>query len=222
MKQPLRSVFIFLLLLMHWWQAEAQTPMSVSGRVTGYLYNRIGDYDGLRLQTKTGEVHLFFPPHTAARIRRLAATRQRITADVVPGHGGPGHVPPALGTQEEKNQPELTTYRLVRLRNTTSGMVFQLTDFPPPPPQSGPLVQFEGPLLEKMQDEHGQLIALLTDKYLIELKPHQVEQISSLLAGVQRLGATGFERTVEGFVNRTGRPILHPTTLTVRGQTFAL
>lgn len=200
-------------------RAVAQAPASVSGRVLGYLSNRVGDYDGLRLQTATGEVRLFFPPHTAARIRQLAPTRQRITADVEPRHAGPG---PGRPLGNEGSETEQTNYRLIRLRNGTSGLTFQLSDLPPPPPQQGQLVQSEGPLVKKLYDEQRRLTALLTDKYLIELKPHQVEQISSLLVGVKRLGFTGFERTAEGFVNQTGRPVLHPTSLTIRGQTFAL
>ncbi|NEU70779.1 hypothetical protein [Spirosoma agri] len=204
----------------------AQTPTAVSGRVLDYLANRIGDYDGLRLQTAAGEVYLFFPPHAAAQIRRLAATGQRIKADVEPGHGGPGHAKPVLeksaGGVSTAEPATIPTYRLIRLRNATSGTLLQLSDLPPPPPQPGVLVQTEGPLVAKMIDDHGDLIALLTDKYLIELKPHQSEQISSLLVGVQRLGAVGFERNLDGFVNRSGRPVLHPTALTIRGQTFAL
>lgn len=217
MKQSLRSVFTFFLLFMSLMRAVAQAPTSVSGRVLGYLSNRIGDYDGLRLQTATGEVRLFFPPHTAARIRQLVPIRQRITADVE-SELGPAR--PGLGNEESKTEP--INYRLVRLRNGTSGLAFQLSDLPPPPPQQGQVVQAEGPLVKKLYDEQKRLTALLTDKYLIELKPHQVEQISSLLLGVQRVGVTGFERTAAGFVNRTGRPVLHPTSLTIRGQTFSL
>ncbi|GAB3995203.1 hypothetical protein GCM10028807_34750 [Spirosoma daeguense] len=199
-------------------RAVAQTTTSISGRVLGYLANRVGDYDGLRLRIATGEVHLSFPPHAAARIRPIAATGQQVTADVAPGLARPV---PGIQT-EEKNRTIPITYRLIRLRNEKSGITFQLADFPPPPPQSGQLVQSEGPLVKKLYDEQGRLTALLTDKYLLELKPHQIEQISSLLDGVKRVGFTGFERTAEGFVNQTGRPVLHPTSLTIRGQTFAL
>lgn len=218
MNQSLRSVFIFSLLLVSLIRAVAQTPASVSGQVLGYLANRIGDYDGLRLRTATGEIHLSFPPHTAARIRQTATTGQRVTADLAPR---PGRPLPNI-QEEEKHKIIAVSYRLIRLRNEKTGVVFQLADFPPPPPQSGQLVQSEGPLMKKLFDEQGRLTALLTDKYLIELKPHQTEQISALLVGINRLGFTGFERTVNGFVNQTGRPVLHPTSLTIRGQTFAL
>ncbi|MBD2753054.1 hypothetical protein [Spirosoma validum] len=231
MKQPLRYLFILIIFWSGLIRTAAQPPASVSGRVLGYLSNRIGDYDGLRLRTGTGEVQLFFPPHTAAKIRGLAAVGQLLVADVKPGDGGPGHsrpgiAPPGLGQipQEtaEAEPPVIKTYRLMRLRNTSSGAAFQVSDLPPPPPQSGRLVQTEGRLVGDMHDENGQLVALLTDNYLIELKPHQAEQISSLLEGVQRLGVAGYERAMDGFVNRTGRPLLHPTALTIRGQTFAL
>ncbi|WP_461083637.1 hypothetical protein [Spirosoma flavus] len=221
MKKLLPSFLTCFLLLMILIQAKAQTTTSVSGRVLDYLYNRIGDYDGLRLKTTTGEVHLLFPPHTAARIRRVAAVGQSIIAEVEPGHGGPGHPRPGV-RPSETDAVDIPAYRLIRLQNGRLKTGLQLADIPPPLPQSGPLVQAEGPLVEEMRDDHGRLSALLTDKYLIELKPHQSEQISSLLVGVQRLGVAGFERIAEGFVNRTGRPLLHPTSLTIRGQTFAL
>lgn len=220
MKQLPCFVFTFFLLFLSLLRAVAQAPTSVSGRVLGYVSNRIGDYDGLQLQTATGEVRLFFPPHTAARIRQLAPIRQRITADVEPERARPGPARPELSNEGSKT--EQTNYRLIRLHNGISGLAFQLSDLPPPPPQQGQLVQSEGPLVKKLFDEHGRLTALLTDRYLIELKPHQVEQISSLLVGVGRVGVTGFERTAAGFVNRTGRPVLHPTSLTIRAQTFSL
>ncbi|OZI06875.1 hypothetical protein BWI93_17940 [Siphonobacter sp. BAB-5385] len=212
MKKTLRYTTLFLLC---WLTSEATLAQtSVSGRVLGYVFNRIGDYDGLRLQTTAGEVQLGFPPHAALSVRRLARTGQTITADVEPGAGGPGPARPP--------EARLNRYRLIRLRNPSSGLVIQVADLPPPQPKSGSLVQAEGPLLKKIQDERGQLIALLTDKYLIELKPHQAGQILPLLEGIQRLGVTGFERNAEGFVNQTGRTVLHPSTLTIRGQTFAL
>ncbi len=225
MKQRLHTLFVILILSTDLIRVFAHTPTSVSGRVLGYLSNRIGDYDGLRLQTSVGEAHLLFPPHTASRILKLAATGQRIQADVEPQPGRPELAQPGLGGPGETTETDrstITTYRLIRLRNQTLGTSFQLADLPPPPPRQGQLIQTEGPLVSKIHSGQGQLTALLTDKYLIELKPHQVEQISSLLTGVQRLGVTGFERTADGFVNRTGRPVLHPTTLTIRGQTFAL
>ncbi|PMD90356.1 hypothetical protein BWI97_22975 [Siphonobacter sp. BAB-5405] len=212
MKKTLRYTTLFLLLWLSRETTQAQT--SVSGRVLGYVCNRIGDYDGLRLQTTAGEVQLNFPPHAALSVRRLARTGQTITADVEPGTGGPGPARPP--------EARLNRYRLIRLRNPSSDLVIQVAGLPPPQPQSGSLVQAEGPLLKKIRDERGQLIALLTDKYLIELKPHQAGQILPLLEGVQRLSVTGFERTAEGFVNQTGRAVLLPSTLTIRGQTFAL
>lgn len=205
--------------------ASAQNSAHLSGRVLGYLSNRIGDYDGLRVRTGTGEVHLLFPPHTAAKIRRLAPVGQLVGADVEPDRGGPGHPRPVSGPASESattGQPASPTYRLVQVRNAGSGIGFQVSDLPPPPPQSGKMVQTEGRLMGNMQDENGHLVALLTDKYLVELKPHQADQISLLLEGAQRVGVAGYERMTDGFVNRTGLPLLHPTALTIRGQTFAL
>lgn len=225
MRKPLHY-FLFLLGLWSGLTSTlAQTPAHVSGRVVGYLSNRIGDYDGLRLRTGTGEVHLFFPPHTAAKIRRMAAVGQLVGADVEPDRGGPGHPRPSPGQTSESvttGQPAILSYRLVQLRNAGYGTAFQVADLPPPPPQAGKMVQTEGRLVGDMHDENGHLIALLTDKYLVELKPHQADQISSLLEGVQRVGVTGYERMTDGFVNRTGLLLLHPTALTIRGQTFAL
>lgn len=231
MNQPLRYLYILISFCSGFIRTAAQPPASVSGRVMGYLSNRIGDYDGLQLRTGTGDVQLLFPPHTAAKIRGVAAVGQRLVADIMPGDCSPGQARPAIGPPGSGPLPRETaevdpsvarTYRLVRLRNAVSGAAFQLSDLPPPPPQSGRLVQTDGPLVGNMHDEHGQLVALLTDKYLIELKPHQAEQISSLIEGVQRLGVTGYERATDGFVNQTGKPLLHPTALTIRGQTFAL
>ncbi|MFD1141082.1 hypothetical protein ACFQ4C_08180 [Larkinella insperata] len=223
MKQLLRFLFIIFLLPVGMVRAVIQEPQSVSGRVLGYLSNRIGDYDGLRLQTTSGEIHLSFPPHAAARIRQLAAIQQRITAGVESVPAGPAPHRPSLGKKgEEGSQMKRINYRLIRLRSGDSGPVFQLADWPPPPPQQGQQVQAEGPLVRKIYDDQGRLSALLTDTYLIELKPHQAEQISALLVGIQQLGVTGFARTVAGFVNQTGRTVLRPTSLTIRGQTFTL
>ena len=99
-------------------------------------------------------------------------------------------------------------------------MTVQLSNLHPPPPKPGNLVQAEGSVVSDMYDEQGQLSALVVDKYLIVVPPHQAQQISSLMTGVQRLGFTGFERTQEGFVNRSGRAVIRPTSLTIRGQTF--
>lgn len=198
-------------------QAEAQ--VTVSGKVIGFVYNRIGDYDGLRVQTEQGTATLAFPPHTAARVRELAAAGQRITAGTESGPHHPGPPAPMPGGEG----PETAgTFRLKSLRNDASGKQLSLRDIPPPLPKAGQLIQSEGELISKIVDGQGQLAALLTKKYLIELKPHQAQQISSMLPGVQRIGFTGFERSAEGFVNRTGRPVIHPTTLTIHGQTFAL
>lgn len=223
MRKPLLYFFFLISLWSGLTSTSAQNSVHVSGRVMGYLSNRIGDYDGLRLRTGTGEIHLFFPPHTAAKIRRLATIGQVVGVDIEPGHGGPGHSGPGSGQSPDGvGEPAILTYRLHQLRNAGSGAVFQLSDFPPPPPQSGRMIQTEGRLTGDMHDENGHLIALLTDKYVVELKPHQADQISSLLEGVQQVGVAGYERTTEGFVNRTGLPLLHPTALTIRGQTFAL
>ncbi|MDQ1090414.1 hypothetical protein QE390_005018 [Siphonobacter sp. SORGH_AS 1065] len=212
----------FLLLIMLG-EAEAQTVTSVSGRVLDYLYNQIGDYNGLRLKPSKGsEVDVFFPPHTAARIRRQAAIGQQVKVDLDPSPNGPPHPGPVLAKPTRKNQSVIPAFRLIRLQNQRLKTTLSISDLPSPLPQSGPLVQSEGPVVGQMHDEQGRLIALLTNKYLIELKPHQSEQISALLVGAQRLRVTGFERMSNGFVNRTGRPLLHPTSLTIHGQTFAL
>ncbi|MBO0948466.1 hypothetical protein [Fibrella forsythiae] len=222
MKKPL--LFFLSLIFLGFCSASAlaQSPSFISGRVLGYLSNRIGDYDGLRLRTGATEIHLFFPPHTAAKVRQLAGVGQLVTVDVEPGHGRPEHPRAGFGHPAEAVGSVVLAYRLNQVRNVRSGALLQLWNLPPPPPQSGRLVQTEGRLVGDRHDENGQLVALLTDKYLVELKPHQAEQISSLLEGVQRLGVAGYERTTDGFVNQTGLPVLHPTALTIRGQTFAL
>lgn len=197
-------------LLLCWASAAlAQTPFTVAGKVMGYLANPMGDYDGLRLRTATGEIRLRFPPHTAARVMKLATTGSTIEAIADRRPPGPHH--------SEKGD-----YMLISLNIPKSRTVVRLTDLPPPPPRPGRLVETEGPLISKLYDTSGQLIGLITDHYIIELKPHQREQLRSILANVDRLGATGYPRPTDGFVNRSGRPLLRPTTLTIRGQTFVL
>ncbi|WP_421830912.1 hypothetical protein [Larkinella sp.] len=226
MMKALRGLGWLVVLLLGGTGTTAQPPDSVSGRVQGYLSNRIGDYDGIRLRTNAGEIRLHFPPHTAATIRRLAAAGQFISAQVEPEPPRPGPARPG-----SENSPTATvasresaggTYRIIQLKNPASGKAVRVADIPPPPPQLGRLIQIEGPLVKILRAETGQVIALLTDKYMIELKPHQGEQISALLGGVKRLGVVGYERPTDGFVNRSGRPLVFPTTLTIRGQTFAL
>lgn len=181
----------------------------------GYLSNRIGDYDGLQLRTATGKAWLHFPPHTAAQVLKLAAVGQPVR--VVVTNRPPMPRPPA-----DKLPPPEPAYELVSLQNRTTKTGFRPADSPPPPPSRGKLVEAEGPLTGQLHDDAGRLVALLTDRFVVELKPHQGESIQELLVGVNRLGVTGYERTEPGFVNKTGRTLLHPTALTINGQTFVL
>jgi hypothetical protein len=195
----------------------AQPPQILSGRVLGYLANRIGDYDGLQLRTTTGTAWLRFAPHTAAQILKQAPIGQVILVTAIKQPAAP-----KLPANTDKRPPTATTYQLISVRNRVKKTGFQVADLPPPPPAQGKLVDAEGPLTGKLYDDAGQLSALLTDQYVIDLKPHQGESIQALLSGVGRLGVVGYERTEQGFVNKTGRKLIHPTTLTINGQTFAL
>jgi hypothetical protein len=192
----------------------AQPTQSLSGRVLGYLANQVGDYDGLRLRTTAGVAWFRFPPHTAAQVLKLAPVGQTVVAT------GIRHIPPLARASD--GQEAATDYRLMSLVNRTRKTSLQIADLPPPPPAQGKLVEAEGPLTGELRDDAGRLSALVTDRYVIDLKPHQSESIQALLEGVRRLGVVGYERTAMGFVNKTGRKLIHPTALTINGQTFAL
>lgn len=193
---------------------SAQPYQTLSGRVQGYLANRIGDYDGLQLRTTAGILWLRFPPHAAAQVLKLAPVGQAVSATVIraPHPPGPPDAPPGAAS----------VYQLLSLQNPGRRTGVQLAGLPPPPPTRGRLVQAEEPLTGQLRDEAGRLVALLTSRFVVELKPHQSESVQELLTGVSRLELTGYERTEPGFVNKTGRTLLHPTTLTINGQTFAL
>lgn len=209
-------IHLVLLFLIGLGQGMAQSPRLVSGRVLAYLSNRIGDYDGFRVQAKQGVVAVYFPPHLAAKIRQLAIEGKAVELEIGPGPVGPGH--PRTPTPEEATM----TYRLIGLRKTSHDPFLRLTDWPPPPPRAGQLVSTEGNLLESLVDDQGRLVALVTSQYLIELKPHQASAVQALLDGVKRIGAVGYRRADDGFVNRSGRPVLHPTALMIKGQTYTL
>ncbi|GAB3745940.1 hypothetical protein [Spirosoma pomorum] len=192
----------------------AQPTQSLSGRVLGYLANQVGDYDGLRLRTTTGVTWFHFPPHTAAQVLKLAPVGQTVVAT------GIRYSPPPARTSD--GQEAAPVYRLTSLVNRSRKTSLQIADLPPPPPAQGKLAKAEGPLTGELRDDAGRLSALVTDQYVIDLKPHQSESIQALLEGVHRLGVVGYERTAVGFVNKTGRKLIHPTALTINGQTFAL
>lgn len=197
---------------------SAQPSQTLSGRVQGYMANRIGDYDGLQLRTTAGVLWIRFPPHAAAQVLKLAPVGQAVSATVVRAPHPPGPPAPPGGAQA----PAGPGYQLVRLQQQARKTSVQIADVPPPLPTRGRLIQAEEPLTGQLRDEAGRLVALLTSRFVIELKPHQGESIQALLVGVSRLELTGYERTEPGFVNKTGRTLLHPTTLTINGQTFAL
>ncbi|MEZ0607914.1 hypothetical protein ACAW74_05320 [Fibrella sp. WM1] len=197
---------------------SAQPSQTLSGRVLGYMANRIGDYDGLQLRTNAGVLWVRFPPHAAAQVLKLAPVGQAVSATVIRSPHPPGPPPPTGGVQGFAD----AGYQLVSLQQQARKTGFQLADVPPPLPTRGRLIQAEEPLTGQLRDEAGRLVALLTTRFVVELKPHQGESIRELLEGVSRLELTGYERTEPGFVNKTGRTLLHPTTLTINGQTFAL
>jgi len=195
----------------------AQPPQTLSGRVLGYLVNRIGDYDGLQLRTAAGVVWLRFPPHTAVQVLKQGTVGQAVVVTVSRQPSSP-----KLPGSTDNQTVATPVYRLMSVQNRAKKVGFRVADLPPPPPAQGKLVEAEGPLTGKLYDDAGQLSALLTDQYVIDLKPHQGESIQALLSGVGRLSVVGYERTEQGFVNKTGRKLIHPTTLTINGQTFAL
>lgn len=196
----------------------AQPTQTLTGRVMGYLSNRVGDYDGLQLRTAAGQARLHFPPHTAALVLKQATVGQSVW---VVATNRPALPKPPGSSADGQALPD-PTYELVSLRNQTKKTSVRVADSPPPPPTRGKLVEAEGPLTGQLHDDAGRLVALLTDRFVVELKPHQGESIQELLVGVSRLGVAGYERTEPGFVNKTGRTLLHPTALTINGQTFAL
>lgn len=196
----------------------AQPAQTLSGRVLGYLANRIGDYDGLQLRTTAGLVWLRFPPHTAAQLLKQGAVGQTVVVTAI--RQPPPPEPP--GNAADNQAVVAPVYRLVSLQNRAKKTGVRVDDLPPPPPARGKLVEAEGPLTGTLTDATGRLSALLTDRYVVDLKPHQGESIQELLVGIGRLGVVGYERTEPGFINKTGRKLIHPTALTINGQTFAL
>ncbi|GAB3257820.1 hypothetical protein GCM10027347_20640 [Larkinella harenae] len=179
-----------------------------TGRVKAYDVNRIGDYEGFRIRTATGETSVHFPPHVAEAVRKVALVGQPITIWVEP-HPGPAEA------------GSLNRLRLVSLQHPQTGQRVRIADLPPPPPQAGKRIVVHEPLAGTLSDDRGQLIAIRTATYLIELKPHQSEAIRAVLAGSRSLQVVGYERTERGFVNQTGLRLIRPATLTIHGKTFA-
>lgn len=193
---------------------RAQPGQTLSGQVTGYLANRTGDYDGLLVRTATTTISLGFPPHTAAQVLKLAPVGQLVTASVERRPKPPG--PPGRLAEGR------ATYQLSELQNEPAKTSLQLSHLRPPAPSAGILVNIAGVLTSELRDDAGRLTGLLVDQYLIALNPDQGESLRILLMGAKRISVVGYQRTEPGFVNKTGRKLIHPTTLTINGQTFAL
>ncbi len=203
--------------------AFAQPPtVLVSGRVTGYVTNPIGDYEGLRLQPPAGDaVALRFPPHAAGSVLAIGPVGQRVDAEAMAPRGGPDAVRPERA-ERRHDRGHVKPYRLLRLRQAETGTILDLRRLPPPTPQSGEFVQTSGTLTGTLTDGRGHLIGLLIDKtYLLELRPHQSDLLAPLLNPADRVGFSGYQRPAAGFVNQTGRAVIRPSSLTIAGKTYA-
>ncbi|QJD78522.1 hypothetical protein [Spirosoma rhododendri] len=203
--------YLYLLLsLVQTHRLVAQSTQTLSGRVLGFHTNRAGDYDGFQLRTSTGTIWLRFPPHTAAQVLKQTPVGKtvRVTAAEQP-----------LPLPAETAEP---VFQLINVQLTSTKRELLLSSLPPPAPAQGKLIKEESALMGELHDDAGRLSALLTDRHVIELKPHQGESVQALLVGVDRLGVVGYERVEPGFINKTGRKLIHPTALIINNQTYAL
>jgi hypothetical protein len=209
MKRSLYYLYL-LLSLVQTYSLVAQPVQTLSGQVVGFHANRVGDYDGFQVRTNAGTVWLRFPPHTAAQILKQTTVGKAVSVTAI-GQPQPVHI--------ETMEPVL---HLVSVQVLGAKTELLLSNLPPPAPMKGKLIKEESRLMGELHDEAGQLSALLTSRHAIELKPHQGESVQALLIGVERLGIVGYERTEPGFVNKTGRKLIHPTALIINKQTYAL
>lgn len=199
-----------LLSLVQTYRLAAQPVQTLSGRVLGFHANRIGDYDGFQLRTSAGTVWLRFPPHTAAQVLKQTPVGKTVSVTAT-------EQPQPL--HAEATEPE---FHLMSVWIPTTKTGLSVSNLPPPAPTRGKLIKEESALMGELRDEAGRLSAPLTDRHVIELKPHQGESVQALLMGVERLGVVGYERTEPGFMNKTGRKLIHPTALIINKQTYAL
>lgn len=199
-----------LLSLVQTYRLAAQPVQTLSGRVLCFHTNRVGDYDGFQLRTNTRTLWLRFPPHMAAQVLKQTPVGKTVSITATE-RSQPLHA--------EVAEPE---FHLMSVRVPTTKTELSLSSLPPPAPAVGKLIKEESALVGELRDDAGRLSALLTDRHVIELKPHQGESVQALLVGVDRLGVIGYERTEPGFMNKTGRKLIHPTALIINKQTYTL
>lgn len=176
------------------------------GIVSGYKYNAHLDVNALELKTKTeGTITVEFPPHTAKMVMATGTIGQQVELAIT-----------------SRPNDEQVGYRLMSIKNITSGKKFNTRDLPPPPDVPGQLIEsfkLVSPIV--ITDSYGGIVALRKNDLFFHFKPGLVDDIAGLIKSTRQFGLQAVRRNDDlGFINVRHDKVYIVLSLNIDNKTF--
>ncbi|WP_412465962.1 hypothetical protein [Pedobacter sp. KLB.chiD] len=181
---------------------------SLSGKVIAYQTNDRYIYNRFTLQNGNQVITVRFPEQLGKQLMSIAAKGKSVTVKGFTDNGPEG----------------INVFQMASL--SVDGT--QIADTPPSvpvTPVSAPSATFTGKISDFKRDQGGAIRGLsLDNKVEINLPPHAIEQLQSLLKAGDKVTVTGIKDTPpSGVALEAGAPaIIHPETIEINGQTYLL
>jgi len=173
---------------------------TITGTVSTFIPNDLGDVDRLSLKTASGIHFLFFPPHTANTVMAAAPIGKNITVGV--------------SSKEDRSE--------IRLLTTDAGII-DIHRIKPPLPVKGKPVTIQSAASTVQKQYSGHFSGLLIKNYLVLLPQHKATQLEHLLKGAKSMQIKGYLRSAgEGFVNQSKYIVVRPYAIEIDGTSYLL
>ncbi|MFC1225324.1 hypothetical protein ACFE6N_16060 [Pedobacter sp. BG31] len=181
---------------------------SLSGKVIAYQTNDRYIYNRFTLQNGSQVITVRFPEQLGKQLMSAAAKGKSVMVKGFTDNGPDG----------------VNVFQMASL--AVDGT--QIADTPPSvpiAPVNEPSKTFTGKINDFKRDQSGAIRGLsLDNKVEIDLPPHAMEQLQSLLKAGDKVKVTGIKDTPpSGVLLESGAPtIIHPETIEINGQTYLL
>lgn len=186
-------------------QGNLRTLTTISGKVTAYLANDRGIYDGFTLQSSGQSYTVRFADYLG---EKLMATAKKGAYLSVSGFA-------------DVDPQGINAFHLVSAKAGST----VITDTPPPAPAVPPvqdIKNYSGSITDFRKDMQGNINGvILGNKEIVQLPPPVIAQLQGLLKSGEKIEVTGF-RVIPpaGAIMAEQNTLIDPQTITLNGQTY--
>jgi hypothetical protein len=185
----------------HFFKGEVISSM---GEIIRLQPNPRGDIDGIIIKTKDREITLGFPPHLASDVLAIADIGDKVSVLY-------------------EDEPHHHDSRLIAINNPSRHKSFDLHAHQPPRLDSGQDISLTITDYKFNVDDRNNPNGIIYNNYLVEIKPHLLEQLIPLIEKAERINVKGRIRNREkGFVNKHRYKIIKAFSIELDKKTYLL